>query len=608
MLNYEAIVQPEEFGITKVFEETEYVIPIYQRNYAWKKDEIEQLLTDICDSTGRYCLGSLIVNRLQANTYEVIDGQQRLTTLYLLLSFLNDDSIKEKSLRFEAREKSNKTLRKIVSLECQTDKLAEGDWYSEEIKEGYNVIVSFFTTQDDGVKEKFISKLDNIFIIRTQVPEKIDLNHYFEIMNTRGEQLELHEIVKAKIMGAIKSGQDKKIAAVIWDACAQMEKYVQMNFDKVRREKIFGDEWTRFEHLAFDHLRECFKDAEVLNEDTFTLRSKLESPEHTEKADHSDADEENERFESIISFPNFLLQVNEAMGVSDLDDPDAGLDDKRFMSLLKRHWDSGEAAALDFIFYLLKYRVLFDKYIIKREYKGEYRQEGRWSLRKLEMYEDVKRRSRKPLYKGTYNAGDNDSHITGNVRMLQSCLRVTYTSPKTMHWIAKLLAELDCDENTDVTSFLEEYCCDKVEQAEYKEKQGFSIERIVFTYLDYVLYRENRKEFEDFQFQFRNSIEHFYPQHPTNKKEWDTEDLKEALNSFGNLALITVSANSKFSNMLPASKVESYGEIIGQSPKLMRMRKLMQENNGIWDEKLTKKHNDEMIAILAKEIKTHVDK
>ena len=42
-MNYEEIVQPQEFCVENVFKGTEYVVPIYQRNYAWTKDEIEQL-------------------------------------------------------------------------------------------------------------------------------------------------------------------------------------------------------------------------------------------------------------------------------------------------------------------------------------------------------------------------------------------------------------------------------------------------------------------------------------------------------------------------------------------------------------------------------------
>ena len=220
----EEIVQPQEFCVTNVFKEIEYVIPIYQRNYAWTKDEIEQLLNDINDASddfkGKYYLGSLIVNQRGANVFEVIDGQQRLTTLYLLLSFLNFDSVGKNSLRFEAREKSNKTLQDINSIKDSENELEKEPWYSTEIIEGYSVIKKYFKAKKESFVREFEKKLSVITLIRTQVPKDIDLNHYFEIMNTRGEQLELHEIVKAKIIGAIDDRKDKMIAAAIWDACA----------------------------------------------------------------------------------------------------------------------------------------------------------------------------------------------------------------------------------------------------------------------------------------------------------------------------------------------------------------------------------------------------
>ena len=173
-MNYEEIVQPQEFCVKNIFKGTEYVVPIYQRNYAWTKDEIEQLLNDINDVPdgfkGKYYLGSLIVNQLGANVFEVIDGQQRLTTLYLLLSFLNNDSVNKCSLRFEAREKSNKTLHDIDAIKDTKSELEKEPWYSVEIIEGYSVVRKYF----DGKKEEFISafksKLASITIIRTQVP------------------------------------------------------------------------------------------------------------------------------------------------------------------------------------------------------------------------------------------------------------------------------------------------------------------------------------------------------------------------------------------------------------------------------------------------------
>lgn len=109
----QAVKQPEELNLKNVFVGCEYLIPIYQRSYAWEKDEIEQLLNDIFDSNGRYYLGSLIVDEVAPNIFAVIDGQQRLTTLFLLLSFLKEDTLSYRALRFEAREKSNITLKDL---------------------------------------------------------------------------------------------------------------------------------------------------------------------------------------------------------------------------------------------------------------------------------------------------------------------------------------------------------------------------------------------------------------------------------------------------------------------------------------------------------------
>ena len=104
-------IDPEELKITEIFTENNYIIPIYQRSYAWEKDQIEQLITDIYDSkdTEKYYLGSLIVDKEDTHLFSVIDGQQRLTTLFLLLTYLAPEYIST-NLCFEAREKSNKTL------------------------------------------------------------------------------------------------------------------------------------------------------------------------------------------------------------------------------------------------------------------------------------------------------------------------------------------------------------------------------------------------------------------------------------------------------------------------------------------------------------------
>lgn len=603
----EKYVQPDELNVADVFENGDYVIPIYQRNYAWRKKEIEQLLTDIDDldetNSGKYYLGSLVVNQVQPRVYEVIDGQQRLTTLFLLLRYLDHPSVERNPLKFEAREKSNITLGEIkTEMDSKDPSL-----YSEELVEGYEIIKKYFQSKNtgDNYVKRFRDKITAVIIVRTQVPQNIDLNHYFEIMNTRGEQLELHEIVKAKILGAIKSEnrfseedkKDKLIASTIWDACAQMDNYIQMAFPVKIREKLFSENWDMLKVTGFSDLRDIFKEEDNSDGTRFTLKTILQAPDSTVSNQSYEREEENERFESIINFPNFLLQVNEAMEMTETD-RDSGLDDKRFLDLLKDRWTSKEKA-LEFIYALLKYRYLFDRYIIKREYKVE----GKWSLQKLVMYEDKK--GRKPSYKSTLDLLPDQEEGKDNqqLRLLESCLRVTYTSPKTMHWIARVLTSVNKEQDGNrLIPTLEKYCCQKIEASDYRNRSGFSIDRIVFTYLDYLLARDRASEFSNFQFQFRNSIEHFFPQHPINGDNAVTVENRDL---FGNLALITVSANSQFSNRFPIEKIEYFPNVIEQSPKLKVMSDLVKKYDRNWDNNCVRSHHDSMLSLLETEIEKY---
>lgn len=592
-------------SVSDLFTDTSYVVPIYQRNYAWRENEIEQLIEDIYSSiihdNQEYFLGNLIVNQTDNNKYEVIDGQQRLTTLFLLINYLNKP-IEINALQFEARENSNRTLESVTN--DNFNHLRE-DLSSGEILDGHWIIDRYFKKNKIDIRE-FEKKLDNVLLVRVQVPQNINLNHYFEIMNTRGEQLELHEIAKAKFLAALESKNDKDTAALIWDKCTDMNSYLQMNYDPAIRSALFTNDWTQLKNEIndFDAVTDkiininYYKDQQSAND----ASSLFEILENNELMDFHDSNNEleNERFESTISFPVFLLQVNAV--IRELGEEDSTLDDKHFLNNLSWAWENAEKAK-QFLFHMLKCRVLFDKYIIKREYARNYKETGRWSLQRLEKYND--NNSHKPKYVGTF--GDDNSVENKQIRNLQACLRITYTSPKTMHWISLILMNLLKDESTDIVKQLERYCQTKVSESDFENASGFGFDRIVFTYLDYLLYRDGYcyKDHEiisqmrdDWQFQFRNSIEHFMPQFLTGKNNWGVDEL----NSFGNLALLTVSGNSKFSNLPPAGKVISYPSIINQSLKLKIMNELVLMNNHKWDIFKAKEHEKEMFRILKNDI------
>lgn len=172
-----------------------------------------------------------------------------------------------------------------------------------------------------------------------------------------------------------------------------------------------------------------------------------------------------------------------------------------------------------------------------------------------------------------------------------------------MHWITVILSNLLENDETDIAALLENYCKKKVVDSDYQNRTDFGIERIVFSYLDYLIYRDGYSYdgekiisplSDDWQFQFRSSIEHFHPQNPVEVERWDPKDL----NGFGNLALITVSGNSKFSNLPPAGKINSYPSIINQSLKLKIMEKMTRMADGKWTEEKAQRHRDEMFNIL----------
>jgi hypothetical protein len=292
------------------------------------------------------------------------------------------------------------------------------------------------------------------------------------------------------------------------------------------------------------------------------------------------------------------------------------LDDKgliqRFTEFFDHKSPEKSSQVKKFAFQLLKCRNLFDAYVLKRQYTAANSDEGDWSL--LRLIRCVSNNKSIPGYKNTFSRGSNDTEEDGHVDpttnellVLQSMLRVTYTSPRTMHWITlllKLLANSTRGEEkeSDLSKSLRNYARLKVLEAfpfGQSEPTGFGINRIVFTYLDYLYWLERPKP--EFRFSFRNSIEHFYPQHPDEQQSGEKVS-DQCLHLLGNLALVSVGANSKFSNSLPRAKAENFRKTIEvQSPKLQKMAEIVRQRQK-WGDEEVRSHHGEIIKRLRKDI------
>ncbi len=371
-----------------------YIIPMYQRNYAWGEGEINQLIQDVLDIQQKhqsdahkppYYIGTLVVFERADGRFEVIDGQQRFTTLTLMAMCLkrmmkekshsiNLDWYEKPNLEFESRAKSSLTLTSL-SQGVPLDKLHHEN-YNIDVVNGFSLLEKALLALKTHLNDFCDYLFNHVQITRVPVPKDTDLNHYFEVMNNRGEQLEKHEVVKARLMSVLNDIDDattRKNAihtlSKVWEATANMERYVQYGFTPEQRHKIFGNEdWGLFTPVNFASLSRCLSEQETnaMNK-TEVSKSLLDILVSSENSPQQD---ENpilpERFNSVINFSNFLLHVLRVWTEKDIP-----LDDKQLLEQFESHILKAPNpidSTQEFIFALLKTKYLFDQYIIKREF------------------------------------------------------------------------------------------------------------------------------------------------------------------------------------------------------------------------------------------------
>ncbi|EAI3899126.1 DUF262 domain-containing protein [Campylobacter coli] len=195
-------------------------IPDYQRPYTWEIEQVKILLKDISEQVNKndqkYLLGSLILHKNNENKFNIVDGQQRLTTLALILKVLCENN-QEKCNEY----KMGNFLGEIKYSHNES---------KYHIKENYEYIKTYFESYNE--KYKFLTYLlDNIEFICVLAPSEDDAFLFFDSANSKGKALKSYDLIKAFHLHSLKKRQ--KNYAMFFENLAKDEKKITILFDEL---------------------------------------------------------------------------------------------------------------------------------------------------------------------------------------------------------------------------------------------------------------------------------------------------------------------------------------------------------------------------------------
>lgn len=217
-------------GISNVLKTRRFRVPAYQRSYAWEAEHIEALLADINDAIKgkekEYFLGSIVVTGPVDRRYEVVDGQQRLTTVSLLISAIRDkfrsdqDQEAETSIRNDflanvdrkTKEREPKLVLNEVDNELYQELIDDGSAIdrgrfprqshrrlldSADLIRKYIENLCVQSKDSEEVLHEWLDYLEsNLKVILVTAPDDSNAFVIFETLNDRGLELAISDLLK----------------------------------------------------------------------------------------------------------------------------------------------------------------------------------------------------------------------------------------------------------------------------------------------------------------------------------------------------------------------------------------------------------------------------
>lgn len=219
------VITPTTLTVTQLLgsPKEQYVVPAYQRRYSWREKQLWELLDDVrlLGEADTHVLGSIVcltsAHHAGINKLELVDGQQRLTTLSVLLQCIlerlrsggYDASAHEIERLLQAKALNQDPVSKIALDSLDSDEY-DAQVAGEQVTGlGNACLAGAFTTYRDWAGKQSLAKLDafrdrlvnQTVVIRLDVSEGKDAFKLFETINNRGLRLSPTDIVKNFILG-----------------------------------------------------------------------------------------------------------------------------------------------------------------------------------------------------------------------------------------------------------------------------------------------------------------------------------------------------------------------------------------------------------------------
>ena len=652
-------VQTEVWTLKSISEQNiAFVIPSYQRPYVWSEDDVKKLFQDIVgafeNNDSHYYIGTVLTAKNSQSTglvYELVDGQQRTTTLILIsLAFkyqqINSELNKvathhnQPRLTFAIRDQVQALLSAWLGLKTESkpsDADIKKDEYLQRLDEALKVLNNQLAQLKDKLDLAALAQyiFNHVQWVNNVMPTGMDVNKLFTTANNSGIQLEQTDILKAFLLKKIIT--DKARYEAIWQACEQMDNYFERNakqiFVATDWKTIQPETLAQFDARIFlltdltdDKVSPLSSERDKTNQPTINNLANDKTGLADKNDDHTGKINTTEEYgdivycRSIISFALLLLHAYRIFlhqqGQQDISGkfhPDRLI--KTFEAFFNKALEDEVKAFLECLWQV---RYQFDRCVVKWVKQTE---DNEQHLTLTNIIFSEKAIQRTPIKATELSALQSVSYFT--------------SGHNTQYWLTPLLGWLIEQQATPTKETLSrlEQIDDSLSLAQLTQKEasfvllqganptaksideiityligskGTGFEHYWFQKLEYLLLKHQEAylkgtdpiKLEKYRITSKNSVEHVYPQNERYGRK--LSDDRAYLDAFGNLVLLSVGQNSAYGNDdVSIKESKFYNKPTIDSLKLAHIF-VTKKALGEWSENAITQHQDIMLNLLRK--------